>query len=138
MNFSARGLLMPELPFELFREASHQGGEANIKYVPPYGIGASLYIRPLLIGTGAQVGVKPATEYLFMVFVGPVGPYFKEGFNPVKMQIVRDFDRAAPLGTGQYKVGGNYAASLQAGDRAHKEGYRSCHFPRCAREKVYR
>jgi branched-chain amino acid aminotransferase len=136
MNFSARGLLMPELPFEVFSKAVTEAVRLNIKFVPPYGIGASLYIRPLLIGTGPQVGVKPATEYLFMVFVGPVGPYFKEGFNPVKMQIVRDFDRAAPLGTGQYKVGGNYAASLQAGDRAHREGYAAAIFLD-AREKKY-
>jgi len=108
----------------------------NKKYIPPYGEGASLYIRPLLIGTGAEVGVKPAREYMFMVFVGPVGPYFKEGFNPVKMQIVRDYDRAAPLGTGHIKVGGNYAASLRAGVRAHQEGYASCIFLD-AKEKKY-
>jgi branched-chain amino acid aminotransferase len=136
MNLSAVGLLMPEMPFELFRDAVLQAIKLNIKYVPPYGTGASLYIRPLLIGTGPQVGVKPASEYLFVVFAGPVGPYFKEGFNPVKMQIVRDFDRAAPLGTGRYKVGGNYAASLQAGERAHKEGYSAAIFLD-AREKKY-
>ena len=136
INLSAAGLLMPEIPFEIFESAILQAVRLNIKYVPPYGIGASLYIRPLLIGTGPQVGVKPATEYLFLVFVGPVGPYFKEGFNPVKMQIVRDFDRAAPLGTGRFKVGGNYAASLQAGERAHKEGYAAAIFLD-AREKKY-
>jgi branched-chain amino acid aminotransferase len=108
----------------------------NEKYVPPHGFGASLYVRPLLIGTGVQVGVNPAKEYLFMVFVGPVGPYFKEGFNPVKMQIVRDFDRAAPLGTGHIKVGGNYAGSLFASERAKKEGYASVIFLE-AKEKKY-
>jgi branched-chain amino acid aminotransferase len=136
LNLSARGLLMPEVPFELFREAILKVILLNKKFVPPYGEGASLYLRPLLIGTGAQVGVKPATEYLFIVFAGPVGPYFKEGFNPVKMQIVRDFDRAAPLGTGQLKVGGNYAASLRAGDRAHKDGYSAAIFLD-AKEKKY-
>jgi len=136
MARSANGLMMAEVPLELFRDAVIKAVKLNIKYVPPYGEGASLYIRPLLIGTGPQVGVKPAKDYLFMVFVGPVGPYFKEGFNPVKMQIVRDFDRAAPLGTGHIKVGGNYAASLLAGERAHKEGYASCIFLD-AREKKY-
>jgi branched-chain amino acid aminotransferase len=136
MNRSADGLLMPRVPEEMFREAIIQAVKLNIRFVPPYGEGASLYIRPLLIGTGAQVGVKPATEYMFMVFVGPVGPYFKEGFNPVKMQIVRDYDRAAPLGTGSIKVGGNYAASLRALMRAHDEGYSSAIFLD-AREKKY-
>jgi len=136
MNRSAVGLMMPEVPAELFREAVVKAVRLNLKYVPPYGEGASLYIRPLLIGTGPQVGVKPAREYMFMVFVGPVGPYFKEGFNPVKMQIVRDFDRAAPLGTGSIKVGGNYAASLQASERAHKDGFASAIFLD-AKEKKY-
>ena len=136
INRSAVGLMMPEIPAELFREAIIKAVKLNIKYVPPYGEGASLYIRPLLIGTGAEVGVKPGKEYMFLVFVGPVGPYFKEGFNPVKMQIVRDYDRAAPLGTGNIKVGGNYAASLRAGERAHDEGYASCIFLD-AREKKY-
>ena len=82
-----------------------------------------MYIRPLLIGSGAEIGVKPAEEYLFLVFVTPVGPYFKEGFNPIKVAIVRDSDRSAPLGTGMYKVGGNYAASLSGINRAKSEGY---------------
>ena len=136
LNRSADGLLMPEVPAELFREAVVKAVKLNIKYVPPYGEGASLYIRPLLIGVGPQVGVKPSKDYMFLVFVGPVGPYFKEGFNPVKMQIVRDSDRAAPLGTGRFKCGGNYAASLRAGERAHKEGYSSAIFLD-AREKKY-
>ena len=97
--------------------------KANAGYIPPYGTEGSLYIRPLLIGTGATIGVKPADEYLFVVFVMPVGPYFKEGFKPTDMQIAKDYDRAAPLGTGHVKVGGNYAASLRAGERAHKEGF---------------
>ncbi|MEI6455320.1 MAG: branched-chain amino acid aminotransferase [bacterium] len=136
INRSAVGLIMPEVPFELFREAVLKVVSLNKKYIPPYGEGASLYIRPLLIGTGPEVGVKPSREYLFIIFVGPVGPYFKEGFNPVKMQIVRDFDRAAPLGTGHIKVGGNYAASLRASERAHKDGFASCIFLD-ARDKKY-
>ena len=136
MNNSSVGLIMPEIPLELFREAVLKVVSLNKKYIPPYGEGASLYIRPLLIGTGPEVGVKPAREYMFLIFVGPVGPYFKEGFNPVKMQIVRDYDRAAPLGTGHIKVGGNYAASLRAGVRAHQEGYASCIFLD-AKEKKY-
>jgi branched-chain amino acid aminotransferase len=136
LNHSAKGLIMPEVPAEMFREAIVKAVSLNKKYVPPYGTGASLYVRPLLIGSGAQVGVKPAKEYMFLVFVGPVGPYFREGFNPLKMQIVRDYDRAAPLGTGSFKVGGNYAASLRAGERAHEEGYSSVIFLD-AREKKY-
>jgi branched-chain amino acid aminotransferase len=136
LNRSADGLLMPEVPAEMFREAVLKAVKLNIKYVPPYGEGASLYIRPLLIGVGPQVGVKPSKDYMFLVFVGPVGPYFKEGFNPVKMQIVRDSDRAAPLGTGRFKCGGNYAASLHAGERAHQEGYSSAIFLD-AKEKKY-
>lgn len=123
LQSSARGILMAEVPDGLFKEAVWQVIKLNEKYVPPFGTGASLYLRPLLIGTGPQVGVKPASEFMFMIFAGPVGPYFKEGFKPVKIQIARDFDRAAPLGTGTLKVGGNYAASLRAGERAHAEGY---------------
>ena len=125
---SARGIMMAEVPDELFLEAVTRVLKLNKKYVPPYGTGAALYLRPLLLGSGPQVGVKPATEYLFMLFVGPVGPYFKEGFHPVDIQLVRDFDRAAPLGTGHIKVGGNYAASLYPADRAKNEGYASVLF----------
>lgn len=136
MQNSAYGIMMANIPTELFRDAVIEAVKLNEKYIPPFGEGASLYIRPLLVGSGAQVGVKPANEYLFMVFVGPVGPYFKEGFNPVSIQIVRDYDRAAPLGTGCYKVGGNYAASLRAGERAHDEGFASVLFLD-AKEKKY-
>lgn len=136
MQNSAYGIMMAHIPTELFRDAVLEAVKLNEKYIPPYGEGASLYIRPMLVGSGAQVGVKPANEYLFLVFVGPVGPYFKEGFNPVSIQIVRDFDRAAPLGTGCYKVGGNYAASLRAGERAHHEGFASVLFLD-AKEKKY-
>ncbi|MCX7954773.1 MAG: branched-chain amino acid aminotransferase [Bacteroidales bacterium] len=125
LQHSAKGLHMPEVPIELFYKAIIKAVELNKKYIPPYGTGATLYIRPLLIGTGAEVGVKPASEYMFIVFVTPVGPYFKEGFKPVKIAIVRDSDRAAPLGTGTFKVGGNYAASLRGIVKVHKAGYSS-------------
>jgi len=92
---SARGVMMAEVPLELFKEAILKVIELNKRFIPPYGTGASLYLRPLLIGTGAQVGVSPANEYMFMVFAVPVGPYFKAGFNPVTAQIARDYDRAA-------------------------------------------
>ena len=102
---------MPELSTERFKEAILKVVKLNERFIPPYESGASLYIRPLLVGTGAQVGVHPASEYLFVVFVTPVGPYFKGGFSTNPYVIIREFDRAAPLGTGTYKVGGNYAAS---------------------------
>ncbi len=133
---SARGLHMPEVPESLFYEAITKVIKLNIGFVPPYGTGASLYIRPLLIGTGAEVGVKPAQEYMFLVFVTPVGPYFKEGFNPVKIAIIRDSDRAAPLGTGTFKVGGNYAASLRGVIKAHQHGF-SAPMYLDAKEKKY-
>ncbi len=122
---SAEGILMAPVPKELFYEAVVKAVKLNEEFVPPYGTGASLYIRPLLFGSGAEVGVRPAKEYMFVVFVTPVGPYFREGFNPVKIAIVRDSDRAAPLGTGTFKVGGNYAASLRGVEKARKAGYSS-------------
>lgn len=125
LRSSAQGVLMAEVPDDLFFNAVKTAVLANIEYLPPYGTGASLYIRPLLFGSGAEVGVKPANEYMFIVFVTPVGPYFKEGFNPVKIAIVKDSDRAAPLGTGTIKVGGNYAASLRGVMKAHAHGYGS-------------
>lgn len=123
LQSSCQGIKMAELPLEKFKEAVLTVIKKNERFVPPYESGASLYIRPLLIGMGSQVGVKPAKEYLFVVFVSPVGPYFKEGFKPTPMCILRQYDRAAPLGTGTYKVGGNYAASLVAGEKAHETGY---------------
>ncbi|MCL2414774.1 MAG: branched-chain amino acid aminotransferase [Bacteroidales bacterium] len=136
MTHSANGIKMQPVPENLFMDACIKAVKMNEKFVPPYGTGASLYLRPLLIGTGGQVGVKPADEYTFLVFVSPVGPYFKTGFKPVKIQLVRDFDRAAPLGTGTYKVGGNYAASLQASVRSQEEGFASVLFLD-AKEKKY-
>ncbi|MGD0340757.1 MAG: branched-chain amino acid aminotransferase [Bacteroidales bacterium] len=133
---SANGIKMAPVPAELFREALFQVVKLNKKFMPPYGSGASLYIRPLLYGSGAEVGVKPASEYTFIVFVTPVGPYFKGGIKPVNMMICRDVDRAAPLGTGIYKVGGNYAASLRALVAGKEGGYGSVIFLD-AKEKKY-
>ena len=133
---SANGIKMAPVPAELFREAVFQAINLNRKFVPPYGSGASLYVRPLLYGSGAEVGVKPASEYTFIVFVTPVGPYFRGGIKPVNMMICRDVDRAAPLGTGIYKVGGNYAASLRALVAARESGYGSVLFLD-AKEKKY-
>ena len=132
---SAEGILMAPVPSELFKQAVVKAVKLNQDFVPPYGTGASLYIRPLLFGSGAEVGVKPASEYMFVVFVTPVGPYFKEGFNPVKIAIVRDSDRAAPLGTGTFKVGGNYAASLRGTIKAHKAGYGAPMYLDCVEKK---
>ena len=123
MQTSSQGILMAEVPVELFEKAVLEAVKRNIRFVPPYESGASLYIRPVLFGTSAQVGVKPATEYLFIVFVTPVGPYFKGGFKTTPVVILRGYDRAAPHGTGTIKVGGNYAASLVAGKIAHEKGY---------------
>ncbi|HOP14868.1 MAG TPA: branched-chain amino acid aminotransferase, partial [Lentimicrobium sp.] len=136
MENSANGVMMAVVPHELFLKAITTAIRLNERFIPPYGTGASLYLRPLLIGTGARVGVKPADEYLFLVFVTPVGPYFKEGFKPVALQIARDHDRAAPKGTGRFKVGGNYAASLSAGEEAHAAGYAAALFLD-AKEKKY-
>ena len=123
LQASCRGIMMAELPVELFEIMVRMAVKENLRFVPPYESGASLYIRPLLIGTSPQVGVKPSKEYTFLIFVTPVGPYFKEGFKPTPMVIMREYDRAAPLGTGTYKVGGNYAASMQSGEKAHEMGY---------------
>lgn len=136
LQSTCRGILMPELPTETFVEMVKRVVRANERFIPPYESGATLYIRPLLIGTGAQVGVHPANEYLFMIFVTPVGPYFKGGFATNPYVIIREYDRSAPLGTGIYKVGGNYAASLRANKMAHDLGY-SCEFYLDAKEKKY-
>lgn len=136
LQSTCRGIMMPELPTELFEEMVTRVVRLNERFIPPYESGATLYIRPLLIGTGAQVGVKPADEYLFLIFVSPVGPYFKGGFAANPYVITRKYDRAAPLGTGIYKVGGNYAASLRASKEAHDAGY-SAEFYLDAKEKKY-
>jgi branched-chain amino acid aminotransferase len=136
LQSSCDGILMAKLPIEKFEEAVLKAVNLNERFVPPYESGASLYIRPFLFGTSAQVGVSPATEYLFIIFVTPVGPYFKGGFQTTPFAIMRQFDRSAPLGTGIYKVGGNYAASLVAGQKAHVLGY-SAVFYLDAKEKKY-
>ncbi|MFC2129328.1 branched-chain amino acid aminotransferase [Bacteroidota bacterium] len=133
---SAQGIKLAEVPISLFQEAVEKVVHLNERFVPPHGSGASLYIRPLLIGTGPQVGVKPADEYLFIVFVMPVGPYFKAGFKPVDIMITRKHDRAAPLGTGHLKVGGNYAASMTSVAKAHEGGYATALYLD-AKEKKY-
>ena len=120
---SAKGILMEPIPTELFREMVIKVVQLNERFIPPYGSGASLYIRPLEIGMSANVGVSPSKEYTFIILVTPVGPYFKEGFKPTNICIMRQFDRVAPKGTGRWKVGGNYAASLEAGEKAHSMGY---------------
>lgn len=125
MNNSCKRLLMPELPIEKFVDACIKVVKANEAYVPPYGTGATLYLRPYVIGIGDNLGVKPAPEFLFGVFCSPVGPYFKGGLAPVNFMI-SDYDRAAPYGTGAAKVGGNYAASLLAHEIAVKKGFADC------------
>ncbi|OHD71322.1 MAG: branched chain amino acid aminotransferase [Spirochaetes bacterium RBG_16_49_21] len=120
---SSERIFIPAIPEEMFLDAVHRVVDANRSFVPPYGTGASLYIRPLVIGTGARVGLGPASEYMFIIFVNPVGPYYKGGFKPVKALIVEQFDRAAPLGVGDCKVGGNYAAGLGGGQYGKERGY---------------
>jgi len=123
MQHSADYIKMQAPDEKLFIDAVVKAVKLNEKFVPPYGTGASLYIRPLLIGTGPQVGVKPADEFLFMVFVTPVGPYYKDGFKPIDVLIDRHHDRAAPLGTGHTKIGGNYAASMESAAWGKQQGY---------------
>ena len=136
LQSTCRGIMMPEVSTELFTEMVKKVVRLNQEWIPTYESGATLYIRPLLIGTSAQVGVHPSKEYCFLIFVTPVGPYFKGGFQSNPYVIVRDYDRSAPLGTGKYKVGGNYAASLFANNLAHEKGY-ACEFYLDAKEKKY-
>ena len=136
LQSTCRGILMPELPTEKFIEMVEKVVRLNERFIPPYESGATLYVRPLLIGTSAQVGVHPSDEYLFLIFVTPVGPYFKGGFATNPYVIIREYDRSAPWGTGIYKVGGNYAASLFADNLAHEKGY-ACEFYLDAKEKKY-
>ena len=122
MEESAKRLEMPVYPKEKFLDAVRKVVRANEEYVPPYGSGAALYLRPFLFATGNVLGVKPASEYEFRIFASPVGPYFKSGIRPVSLK-VSPFDRAAPHGTGHVKAGLNYAMSLYSGALAHAEGY---------------
>ncbi|MBE2894116.1 branched-chain amino acid aminotransferase [Spirabiliibacterium falconis] len=122
---SCQRLLMPEVPTEMFIQACKQVVRANERFVAPYGFGATLYLRPLIIGVGDNIGVHPAPEFIFTVFCCPVGAYFKGGMKPTNF-IVSDYDRAAPNGTGAAKVGGNYAASLLPGHLAHERQFGDC------------
>ena len=122
MENSAKRLEMPVFPKDRFVDAIVKLVEANADYVPPYGSGATLYIRPYMFGTNAVIGVKPADEYQFRAFCTPVGPYFKGGAKPITIRVC-DFDRAAPHGTGHVKAGLNYAMSLHAIMDAHRQGF---------------
>jgi branched-chain amino acid aminotransferase len=120
---TAERTVMPPVPVDLFVEAAERLIRANEEYVPPYGTGGSMYLRPLLIGTGPQIGVAPANEYTFIMMCMPVGAYYKGGLKPVRAVIFDDWDRAAPHGMGDVKVGGNYAASLYAHEKAKRGGW---------------
>lgn len=117
MQRSCRRLLMPEVSTEIFIDAVQKVVKANEHFLPPYGTGGTLYLRPYIIGVGDNIGVKPAAEYIFSVFCMPVGPYFKGGLTPTNF-LVSQYDRAAGRGTGAAKVGGNYAGSLLPGARS--------------------
>ena len=123
MQRTAYKTVMPPVPTEMFLDALKRVVRDNIDYVPPYGCGASMYVRPLLIGTGPQIGVAPANEYTFIMMVMPMGNYYKGGIKPVRAIIFDEYDRAAPQGMGDVKVGGNYAASLFAHEKAHEMGF---------------
>ena len=136
MADSAARLEMPVFPVEKFVDAVEQVVKANLAWVPPYGSGATLYLRPFMFGSSAVIGVKPAQEYQFRIFATPVGPYFKGGVRPLTLR-VSDFDRAAPNGTGHIKAGLNYAMSLHAIVDAHNQGYDENLYPDSAtRTKV--
>ncbi len=119
---SAEGILMEPVPEDLFCEMCKKVVKLNERFVPPYGSGASLYIRPFELGITPSVGVRASSEYLFVILVTPVGPYFKTGFGCTDICIMREYDRVAPRGTGRFKIGGNYAASLKASQHAHDIG----------------
>ena len=122
MAESAKGLYMTPVPVELFGKAIRLALEKNIKYLPPYGTGATLYFRPLLIGTTPRLGVGPGTDFEFIVIPSPIGPYYPGRFHCTTFIVNRHVDRAAPFGTGQFKVGGNYASSFRATEPAHVMG----------------
>ena len=136
LQSSCEGICMAKLPIDRYVDAIKKVVKLNERFIPPYESGASLYIRPILIGTGAQIGVHPGTEFMFVVMVSPVGSYFKEGFKPSPYAILRRYDRVAPLGTGRFKVGGNYASALLAGEHAKSLGYSAVLFLD-AKEKKY-
>ncbi|MFW5709844.1 MAG: branched-chain amino acid aminotransferase [Bacteroidota bacterium] len=123
LAMSCERIFMPVVPESLFLDAIDRVVAANARFVPPFGTGASLYVRPVVFGAGPKVGLGPADEYVFIVFVTPVGPYYKGGFKPVRGLVVEQFDRAAPSGVGDCKVGGNYAAGLRGGEYGKQKGY---------------
>jgi len=123
MERTARKIMMEPFPQDKFVEAVEKVARLNKRWIPPYGSGASLYIRPLLIGVSGTIGVKPSIEYKWIVFVTPVGPYFKTGLQPVNLLVEELIDRAAPNGVGDVKVGGNYASGLRASFAAKKKGF---------------
>lgn len=123
LAMTARRTCMAEVPVDMFVDACKRVVRANLDYVPPYGTGGSMYVRPLLFGSGAQIGVAAADEYTFLVLVTPVGPYYKGGLQAVKAIVLDQYDRAAPLGTGHVKVAGNYAVSLYPHLEAKAAGY---------------
>lgn len=125
MQSSADYLRMAPPTMDLFCDMVRRVVELNIDFVPPYESDGSLYIRPVIVGTGPQVGVKPADEYLLLMFATPVGPYYPDGLKGISVMVDRDHDRAAPLGTGHTKAGGNYGASLTSAMKAHEAGYDS-------------
>lgn len=123
MQNTARRIRMPRVPEQMFLSAMRRVIQDNLEFIPPYGSSGSLYIRPLLFGSGAQIGVQPADEYIFLILVLPVGPYYKGGLQPVRAVILDDYDRAAPQGVGNVKVAGNYAASLEPHMVAKEKGF---------------
>ncbi len=123
LRLSAERLCMEGPSEAMFLDACIQAVKLNRAFVPPYGSGASLYVRPLLVGTEPTVGIKPSSTYTFLVLVTPVGPYYKDGFKPVEAIIIDEYDRAAPQGTGRAKMAGNYAASLRPDQLAHEKGF---------------
>ena len=133
---TCEGIAIPPIPTDKFEEMIRKVVALNVDYIPPYESGASLYIRPIVLGTSPHVGVAGAHDFSFVVFASPVGAYFKGGFMATPYVIVRDYDRAAPLGTGRFKVGGNYAGSLKANRLAHEQGYTS-EFYLDSKEKKY-
>jgi branched-chain amino acid aminotransferase len=123
MASSADRLLIPQVPGDLFIEAAKMAVRENAQYIPPYGTGGSLYVRPLLFGTGPKIGLQPADEFTLLVMVVPVGDYYKGGLAPVTAVVMENYDRAAPNGVGNVKVAGNYAADLLPNIAAKKLGY---------------
>ncbi len=123
INKTLDRILAPEIPVEIFEDAVKRVVQDNIDFVPPYESGGSLYIRPLVIGSGAQIGIAPGKKYEFIVLITPVGPYYTGGVKPVKALIINDFDRAAPKGTGNIKIAGNYAASLMPNKVCTSRGF---------------